>query len=233
MKRMLILLLNFCIVFICASFVSCNDDNEENEPDAPIQEDVEITPGQAIDLGLPSGTIWAGWNVGASLPEEYGGYYAWGETEEKKHYSWDTYKYWVDSDCNDVFDYDEITNIGTNISGTQYDVARQKWGGSWRMPTKMEFDELTSKCTWTWQQYKGVWGQKVTGPNGNSIFLPAAGSRYESSLECDGSDGHYLSATLHEDCFYYGALGLYFGNGGYDSNAVWARCSGYSVRPVK
>lgn len=190
----------------------------------------EITPGKEIDLGLPSGTIWAAWNVGATSPEQYGGYYAWGETEEKSDYDDDTYKYWVDSNDNGYWDYDESTNIGSNISGTQYDVARQKWGGSWRMPTKAEIDELTSTCTCTWYQYKGIWGQKVTGPNGNSIFLPAAGRRLGTSLNNDGSLGSYWSAALHED--YYGAWFLGFNNVDYIRNG-YTRFSGLSVRPVK
>ena len=191
----------------------------------------EITPGQEVDLGLPSGTIWAGWNVGASSPEEYGGYYAWGETEEKSDYDYDTYRYYVDSDGDGY--KDSFANIGSNISGTRYDVTRQKWGGSWRMPTKTEFDELTSKCTWTWYQYKGVWGQKVTGPNGNSIFLPAAGYRTGTSLSYDGSNGYYRSASLGEDSYGYYAWSLFFSRGYYYSNDYYLRRSGLSVRPVK
>lgn len=197
---------------------------------ASVEED-EITPGQEVDLGLS--VNWGGWNVGASSPEEYGDYYAWGETEAKSDYDYDTYKYWVDSDGDGISEYGEFTNIGSNISGTQYDVARQKWGGSWRMPTKAEFDELTSKCTWTWYQYKGVSGYKVTGPNGNSIFLPAAGDRYGTSLYYDGSGGNYWSATLFEDD-YCDAWLLSFFNGCYSSIDNYNRYYyGHSVRPVK
>ena len=187
----------------------------------------EITPGKEVDLGLPSGTIWAGWNVGASSPEQYGGYYAWGETEEKNDYDGDTYKYCVSQ-------AGEYVNIGSNISGTQYDVASQKWGGSWRMPTKAEFDELTSKCTWTWYQYKGVWGQKVTGPNGNSIFLPASGYRRGTSPYRGGRRGDYWSASLREDYNGDGAWDLGFGNGYYDGYVGYdSRRVGLTVRPVK
>lgn len=101
----------------------------------------EITPGKEIDLGLPSGTIWAGWNVGATSTEEYGDFYAWGETTTKNNYSENTYRYYNNSTKRYV-------NIGSNISGTQYDVARQKWGESWRMPTKAEIYELTTTCVW-------------------------------------------------------------------------------------
>ena len=208
-------------------------ENDEPNDCEQIKDESGISIEQEVDLGLPSGTIWAGWNVGASTPEQFGGYYAWGETEEKSDYTWETYRYWVDRNGDGDMDSNEITNIGTNISGTQYDVARQKWGGSWRMPTKAEIDELDSKCSWTWYQYKGVWGQKVTGPNGNSIFLPAAGKRTGTSLFDDGS-GYYGSATLNE---------------GFDGSSVWRLCfynrysggsvsscirnSGLTVRPVK
>lgn len=197
---------------------------------ASVEED-EITPGQEVDLGLS--VNWGGWNVGASSPEQYGGYYAWGETEEKSDYDWDTYKYRFDSDGDGYWDYGEFTNIGSNISGTQYDVARQKWGGSWRMPTKAEFDELTSKCAWTWITYKGVNGYKVTGPNGNSIFLPAAGCRSGSSLGGGGSYGLYWSATLYEGNGGGSAWSLDFTNGYYYSSDGYYRTYGHPVRPVK
>lgn len=183
----------------------------------------EITPGKAVDLGLPSGTIWAGWNVGATSPEEYGDYYAWGETEVKSDYSWDTYKY---------YNYQKgYIYIGTSISFTKYDVARQKWGGLWRMPTKTDIDELVNNCIWLWYQYKGVNGYKITGPNGNSIFLPTAGYCNGVSPIDDGSIGGYWSASLLNDLpghAYY----LKFSNGSYDSDYYSCRDFGRSVRPV-
>lgn len=181
----------------------------------------EITPGQMVDLGLS--VKWAGWNVGASRPEEYGGYYAWGELHEKSNYDWDTYQYYDQENNECIF-------IGNNISGTQYDVARVQWGGSWRMPTRAECQELVDKCTWTWTTYNGVNGQKVTGPNGNSIFLPAAGYRVDTSVVSQGSHGFYWSGTLIEGDGYY-ACYLTF----YDGNVGWGRndrYSGHSVRPV-
>lgn len=194
-----------------------------------------ITIGQEVDLGLS--VNWAGWNVGASSPEQYGGYYAWGETEEKSDYYWDTYKYWVDSDGDGDADNNEyeFPNIGTNISGTQYDVAHQKWGGSWRIPTKAEIDELVAECKWTWYQYKGVNGYKVTGPSGNSIFLPAAGYRYGTSFHSGGSGdggGFYWSATLNENNLYFSTWDLYFFNGHYRSHSYY-RDHGLTVRSVK
>ena len=181
----------------------------------------EITPGQMVDLGLS--VKWAGWNVGASRPEEYGGYYAWGELYEKSDYNWYTYQYYDQENDKYIF-------IGNNISGTQYDVARVKWGGSWRMPTIAECQELIDKCTWKWTTYNGANGYKLTGPNGNSIFLPAAGYRNGTSVDAQGSYGLYRSGSLYEGDSYL-ACYLSFGHGyaGWYSND---RNYGLSVRPV-
>lgn len=175
-----------------------------------------------VDLGLPSGLKWATCNVGASKPEEYGGYYAWGETEEKNDYSSDTYKYY-DSSTGYV-------DIGSNISGTQYDVAHVKWGSSWRMPTESEIQELVNNCTWKWATYNGVNGQLITGSNGNSIFLPAAEYRFGTDFSNLNTGGHCWSAT-------YGvynndrAVSLYFGGRTWGwTNSL--RINGYTVRPV-
>ena len=207
---------------------------DEEEPDTPVVPDEPtIITGEAIDLGLPSGIKWASCNVGATEPWEYGGYYAWGETEEKSDYDWDTYKY-----CN-----------GTNHSMTKYcisssrgtvdnkttlepgdDVAHVKWGGSWRMPTTAELYELYDNCTREWTTLNGVNGYRVTGPNGNSIFLPAAGYRYGTEVYGQGADGYYWSSSLYGyDSGYACSLGFYssYFDWGYDS-----RCSGQSVRPV-
>src|SRR5574344_2517870 len=146
-----------------------------------------ITPGEAIDLGLS--VKWASCNVGATTPEGCGGYYAWGETEEKSDYSWSAYKYY--NGFSGAY-----KNIGSNISGTQYDVAHVKWGGSWRMPTHEEFQELCNKCTSTWTTYNGVSGYKFVGTNGNSIFLPAAGSRWGTDVYRQGSNGCYWTGTI-------------------------------------
>ena len=149
----------------------------------------EINPhypvAEAIDLGLPSGTLWASWNIGASSPEDYGGYYAWGETEIKDVYSTGTYKYYDNA----------FIHIGDNIASTQYDVAHIKWGGRWHMPTNEQIKELIENCSKTWITQNGVRGQLVTGPNGSSIFLPAAG-RKTSSLIHDGLYGNYWSSSL-------------------------------------
>lgn len=181
---------------------------------------------EAIDLGLPSGTKWASWNVGATSPEEYGGYYAWGETEEKEDYSLSTYQHYDST-------WQEYNNIGENISRTEYDVANVLWGNGWRMPTTEDIDELLTNCTWTWIQYNNsVYGYKVVGPNGNRIFLPAAGYRYATSFKNVGSYGAYYSATLNEDEDKYADCRC-FNLDSYRINGKFSRNLGLSVRPVK
>lgn len=157
-------------------------------------------PAQAIDLGLPSGFKWASHNVGATAPEEYGGYYAWGETEEKNKYDWQgtTYKY-CDGNMNALTKYCIDSNYGTVDGKTKLDadddVATVLWGGEWRMPTIEEQKELLDYCNWEWTSLYGVNGYNVTGPNGNSIFLPAAGNYNDTELRDCGEDGYYWSSN--------------------------------------
>ena len=187
-------------------------------------DDTPTTEALAVDLGLPSGTKWADRNVGASKPEDYGGYYAWGETEEKEVYNWSTYIHYDGS-------YETCHDIGTDIAGTQYDVAHVKWGGSWKMPTLDQVQELLNKCTSEWITENGVNGRRFTGPNGKSIFLPAAGYRWHGELDDAGSKGYFWSSTLFESNP-NGARDLYF----YSSNAYWSfdgRDNGFTVRPVR
>lgn len=178
----------------------------------------------AIDLGLPSGTKWACCNVGASYPEEYGGYYAWGETSEKSYYDWDTYAYYNSNTG-------EIVNLGSDIAGTSYDVAHVRWGGSWIMPSYYSQNELKNKCTKEWTTVNGVGGLLMTGPSGGQIFLPAAGYRWDGDLDDAGSDGYYWSSSSY--AFYDGAYELLFvcGGGWAWTNADHRRY-GFSVRAV-
>ena len=188
----------------------------EDENDCPVAE--------AIDLGLPSGTKWASWNVGASAPEEYGGFYAWGETEEKDYYAWDSYRHYDGS-------WDTCIDIGYDIAGTEYDVAHVKWGGSWRMPTKAQLDELIECCTITWTSQESVNGTLVTGPNGATIFLPAAGVRGYEDHYNEGWCGHYWLSSLFygdEDSANY----LYFFSDLWFYDSYEERFYGLSVRPV-
>ena len=177
-----------------------------------------ISTQKKVDLGL--NVCWAGWNVGATSPEGYGNYYAWGETTTKSDYSKSSYQYINGSD---------YVNIGSNISGTRYDVARSQWGGSWRLPTKAEMKELKNRCTWSWTTYKGVPGYKVTGPNGNSIFLPAAGYRDGTELGGRGYLGSYWSGTLNGSNS-LNAYYLYFSSSDHYVSSYY-RWSGHTVRP--
>ena len=176
-------------------------------------------PDKAVDLGLS--VLWADRNVGASSPGDYGSYYAWGETSTKNDYSWGTYQY---------YDGSNWTNIGSNISGSRYDVARQRWGGGWKLPTKSQWEELINRCTWTWTTQGGHSGYKVTGPNGNSIFLPAAGCRDGTSSYGVGSFGDYWSSTLLESSTDY-AWYLHFNSGIHGMYGNY-RNYGHTVRPV-
>ena len=195
-------------------------------------EQEEVDSHEAVDLGLS--VKWASCTVGANSPEDYGGYYAWGETEKKGNYDWGTYKYRDDKDGDGVFDFgDGYQNIGFNISGTSYDVAHVKWGDGWRMPTLDEINELCEKCSRQWITVNGVSGQMVTGPNGNSIFLPATGEIYGTDVEYRGLVGIYRSGMLYEArnseayCICFDIDGLDWGS------YVEFRDYGFTVRPVK
>ena len=185
------------------------EDDEVCDPDG------EIAGHGYVDLGLPSGLKWATCNVGASSPEDYGDYFAWGETNPKTEYTWG----------NSVTYGEQMSDISGNA---QYDAATANWGGSWRMPTKEQMEELVEHCEWEWTQVNGVNGSKVTGPNGSCIFLPAAGCNL-TSPDDDGLDGIYWSSTPYDSYRY--AYYLHFGDGGelvYHST----RDHGFSVRPI-
>ena len=147
-----------------------------------------------VDLGLPSGTKWATCNVGATKPEEYGNYYAWGETTTKATYSWNTYT--LTTDGGSTFTKYNTTD-GKTVLELADDAARANWGGAWRMPTDAEWTELRENCTWTWTTKNGVNGYEVKSKtNGNSIFLPAAGYRNGDVLSNAGNYGDYWSGSL-------------------------------------
>ena len=181
-----------------------------------------------VDLGLS--VKWATCNVGAESPEEYGGYYAWGETEEKSNKGSKYYLGDLDND-GDYYEVNEYQNIGTNICGTSYDVAHVKWGGGWRMPTLDEIEELCYKCYWEWTKVNGIKGYKVISPNGNSIFLPVTGAVYGGDIvHSRDSLGYYWSGSLNVRSNGY-ACNLYFDKDRHD----WYgnhRFSGHPIRPV-
>lgn len=189
-----------------------------------------------VDLGLS--VKWATCNVGANNPEDYGDYFAWGETTTKSTYSWSTYKY-CNGSSSTLTKYCNNSSYGNNgftDNKTQLelsdDAARANWGGSWRMPTDAEWTELCMQCTWTWTTLNDVYGRKVTSKsNGNSIFLPAAGYRNDSSLTDAGIFGYYWSSSLNT-VNPYSAWGEYFSSGSVNSNLNSYRSYGLSVRPV-
>lgn len=187
-----------------------------------------------IDLGLPSGTLWACCNVGATTPEGYGGYYAWGETSEKSVYNEVTYQYCTGTDSDGDGWYDsnkQYQNIGSDIAGTQYDVATVKWGSGWCMPSNAQHEELISNTTSEWTTVNGINGRKFTGSNGGTIFLPAAGDRWGSDLYLVGSYGYYWSSSLYES---YPSDAWYLNfNSGYVYTSNYFRFYGQSVRPVR
>ena len=173
-----------------------------------------------IDLGLPSGTLWACCNVGATAPEEYGGYFAWGETEEKEGYGWSTY-----SHCEgpNSAGYINIT-IGANIAGTQYDVAHVKWGGNWQMPTQEQMEELRQKCNWGWATINGKKVAKFFNSRNNAhIYLPAAGYKPNQNNKLF----NYWTSNRHSSQGYRLSL---MSHGPYVSGVDC--CYGLSVRPV-
>jgi len=191
-----------------------------------------------IDLGLS--VKWATCNVGATSPEDYGLYFAWGETEgykgdtnDGRSFDWASYK-WCNGSSSTMTKYCNESWSGTadnkTILDPEDDAATANWGSNWRMPTKDEQNELRTKCTWTWTTQNGVNGYKVTGTNGNSIFLPAAGRRYDTGLGNAGSWGHYWSSSLSS-----GDSGSAYFMGFYSDGYGWydyGRCYGFSVRAV-
>ena len=198
--------------------VTVNDDTPISYPACPDGNHPHL-----IDLGLPSGTKWACCNVGADKPEAYGGYYAWGETEEKEVYYSDTYKYYQNG---------SYVNIGSDISGTEYDVAHVNWGSDWVMPTHDEQMELLNNCTSEWTTLNGVNGRKfISKINGNGIFLPAAGYLWYGGLGGAGEGGNYWSSTQNPDRS-YNAYYLYFLSYYAYLNDYGYRDNGRSVRPV-
>lgn len=155
-----------------------------------------------VDLGLPSGTLWATCNVGSDTPEGYGDYFAWGETIPKEYYDWSTYRYCNGSYrtltkyCYDAeYGNDGFTDTLTTLESSD-DAATANWGEGWRMPTNGEFAELISNCTVIWTIYNGVSGYSFSGPNGNTIFLSTAGMRFLEELNYDDIFGQYWSSSL-------------------------------------
>ena len=198
--------------------------------------DVQVTEvKEYVDLGLPSGTLWATKNVGASRVDEYGDYFAWGETEPKEVYSWETYK-WCNGSENSLTKYCTDSHYGTVDGRSELepedDAACVNWGPAWRTPTKAQQDELERECIWRWTVANGVRGYLVIGPNGKSLFLPAAGYYVDDTLNDTGWFGYYWSHSISSydepEC----ADGMGF-NPQWIGGAGISRCYGWTVRPVR
>ncbi len=194
-----------------------------------------------VDLGLPSGTLWADRNIGADCPADTGNYYAWGETAQKKFYTWGTYMCTTSDDCGTFYD-PVFAAQGNNpdISGTQFDAATVIWGNQYRMPTLAQIDELNnaSLTTWTWTVLTDKQGHSMNGylvtskSNGNSIFLPASGYMDNAYLDGFGTEGSYRSAMRCDDLKYQ-AYVLYFNHSASKHNSMYgSRFAGRVIRPV-
>ena len=234
--------------------VSCDKDDESNSSNdntsttgggSNLGTDPDTTSGEWVDLGLPSGLLWATCNLGATSPEEYGDYFAWGETQSKEVYAWNTYCFaTVDeyghpqtlAKYNISESWGTVDNLTTLEAGD--DVATQVLGNGARIPTKAEWQELLDNTTAECATVNDVFGRKYTASNGNSLFLPATGYRYESNTYGDGSYGYYWTSSLYT---YTVSVDLhpnmaYMMNFNYTSQGVdegYARFHGLSVRAVR
>jgi hypothetical protein len=190
-----------------------------------------------VDLGLPSGTLWATCNVGASKPEGYGNYYAWGEIKTKSTYVWETYKYGNSQKlikyCNKS-DYGDngFTDNLTKLQSSD-DAATANWGSGWYTPDKKQWDELLKNTTNKWTTQNGVKGRLFTSKkNGQTLFLPAAGDRWDSDPQ-DAGNGYYWSRSLVTEYPFPNVWYLYFYSGNCNMDYFSTRSFGYSVRPVR
>ena len=226
-------------------------DRIPDEEEKSVEEELDKKPKNGsynghdyVDLGLPSGTLWATCNVGASRPEDYGNYYAWGETKTKSTYDIHTYKY-ANGDYYKLTKYCSDSNYGddgftdklTTLQAGD-DAATANWGDGWRMPTNKQWDELLKHTTNKWTTKNGVAGRLFSAKNGQTLFLPAAGFYSDMfGLMSDGESGDYWSRSLNTE-YPYNAWGLFF----YSTicsvdnhNRYFGNCrdSGSSVRPVR
>ena len=192
-----------------------------------------------VDLGLPSGLLWATCNVGADDPEDCGDYFAWGETDAKELYDWKSYpyacfvngryvltKYCTDSTCG----YNGMVD-GLTVLEAADDAATANWGADWHMPTKEEWEELCRHSTCIRITQNGVEGRLITGPNGNSIFLPATGFYLDGDLICNGL-GIYWSSSLQTGS-QVSAWSFHYSLDDYHVCGTYERSRGQVVRAVR
>ncbi len=204
--------------------------------------DDDLNGHEYVDLGLPSGTLWATTNVGAASPADCGDYFAWGETAPKENYSWSTYK-WSDATGDTFSKYNSDASWGTvdnkDTLEPADDAATANWGDEWRTPTSGELRELmvAQYCTWTWTTKTNSKGETINGYevksniNGNSIFLPVTGYYYESTSYMTGSYGYYLSSSIHYSSQYCSYSASF--NSNMQETDDQNRSLGMPVRPVR
>ena len=184
--------------------------------------EIKYIAGKEVDLGLS--VLWSDCNLGATTPEGFGEYFAWGETKPKEHYSKDNYMHY-DHSMNQYLD------IGEDISGTKYDAAYVNIGNGWRMPTRTELQELKTNCEWEWVKRGNTLGYKVTGKNGNYIFMPAGGCIFYSTVSSQNEWTEYWSSSDHQK--YRGEAYLLVENG-YNPVVISSdKIYGVPIRPVK
>lgn len=217
-------------VVVCVA-VGCK---KENNVPKPSLDDLDY-----VDLGLPSGNLWAKCNVGASKPEDVGDYFAWGETETKDIYDWKNYKYSAVEDniyklnkyCTDSsMGFDGFVD-GLTVLEPVDDAALTNLGAGWRMPTEAEYNELSQNTTFVWTTLNGVDGRLLTGSNGNSIFFPATGFRLDGELICTGL-GVYWSSSLQTE-WQVAGWSLHFDDVNCHVCGTYERSRGQCVRAVK
>ena len=226
MKAVAALMLMTAVVF-AAGCQKTDDTNNGDNNDADPQNHHEY-----VDLGLPSGTLWATCNVGADTPEAYGNFFAWGETKTKKEFNWGTYTL-----CNGNSDsFTKYTySDGLTVLEPIDDAATANWGDKWCMPSTLQLEELFEKASYKWTKQNGVCGVLFTANNGKSLFLPAAGSGYDCGTGPAGECGVYWANSLDPNSdviamrmsFVNDAEGFRIGMG---SNR---RRYGFSIRPVR
>ena len=236
-----ILSLVLCVVLM-GLVTACKDKKKNNDVTDPTDKQTATTTGTEnghdwIDIGLS--VRWATMNIGATTPEGYGNYYAWGETTSKASYSWDTYTHCIHTGASDDgltkycihsnFGHADFTDGLTQLVATD-DAATANWGGKWRMPTLEECKALSDNCTWEWVERGNVKGREITGPNGGKIFLPATGYKSYDAVYYDKQSGTYWSKELSSGNSQK-AVDIVFSS----SNHEWAygdRDHGFPVRAV-
>ena len=234
-----IILMMFFAVSCTKSDEPNNGGNGDGQNDSIVDNSGSLNGHDFVDLGLPSGTLWATCNVGAETPEDYGDYFAWGETTPKEIYDWKSYKYGnfineryeLNKYCTASEDgLDGFVDDLTVMEATD-DAALANWGADWRIPTIEEWDEMFQNTTSVWTTQNGVNGWRFTASNGNSIFLPDAGYWWNSEFNCAGL-GIYWSVSLNVE-FPYRAWGFHFNPHQCHLCGSSERCRGQSVRAVR